>query len=177
MNIKFFLKAAGIEVSKKTNPNGSESYRVGDTYLRMVNGNPAISANERWAEPPENLKKHVVRVEVDSVIGISGLRRRSGLYRLGNAEGVAQFYPAENGSNDKTNVEVSAPTKEEALELWDKILDGLIAPDLDYEAPQVSIPTISHDRLIELETQAADMAMTLLETAMKQLNERVTPTS
>ncbi|HEC94251.1 MAG TPA: hypothetical protein ENI56_02695 [Candidatus Kaiserbacteria bacterium] len=173
MDIKFFLKADGLEMSKKTYRDGGESYRIGNTFVHIENGNPVISATGRWAEPLEYLRKHVMRVEINSLCSISGLRRRSGLYRLGTAEGVVEFFPANDRAQERTNVAVSAPTKEEAIALWDKILEGTIAPELDYQAVQVPIPSVDADRLARLETQAADMAMTLFEVAMKQLKERI----
>jgi len=44
---------------------------------------------------------------------------------------------AHDPSNVRSVVEVSAPTRDAALALWDEILAGRITPDDDYEAPQV----------------------------------------
>lgn len=173
MRIRFILDPEKATTEKLVGRNGHETHFIGDTMVYMTNGHPVLSVDDRWMDPSADLRDHVIRVEVDTVLARIGLRRRSGFYRLGTAEGVVEFIPAGNDSSDRSLVNVSAPTKDAALALWDAILEGSIAPELDYSAPQVSIPTFNVDRLARMEALAADIATILLEQAMQRLQDRI----
>lgn len=175
MRVQFYLDLEKAELRTQVGRNGHENYFVGDTALYMTNGHPVLSVDDRWTDPPERLRDRIARVEVDTVLARSDLDRRSGLYRLGNAEGVVQRIPAGGDQSVRSIINVSAPTKDEALALWDKILEGSIAPERDYAAPQVVVAAFDPDRLAQLEVQATAMAMTLLEQAMSKLQKSIQP--
>jgi len=149
---------------------GRERFQIGDTVIRVQQGLPVITANDRWAEIPVELRKHIVRVHIETKT--IEAYRRSGFYRLGDAEGTVECTMTDAGKFSSCKVEISAPTKEEALALWDAILTGNITPDADHEAVQVTIPTIDRDRFERLQAGAGEIAMKLVEDAMAELKER-----
>ncbi len=173
MRIQFILDPEKVQTKKQVGRNGHETNFIGDTMVYMTNGHPVLSVDDRWMDPPADLRDHVIRVKVDTVLARTGLCRRSGFYRLGTAEGSVEFIPADSGSSDRSLVNVSAPTKDAALALWDAILEGSIAPEIDYSSPQISIPTFNVDRLAKVEALAAEMATVLLEQAMLRLQDRI----
>ena len=115
----------------------------------------------------------IVRVEIDTVNYKEGIQRRAGVYRLDAAEATVEKTFSRGAW--LARVKVNASTRESALALWDRIMEGSIAPALDYEAAQVPTPTFDPDRLAKLEAQATNLAMMLLEQAMAKLQSRIVP--
>lgn len=149
-----------------------EFHKIGETSIHMDAGQPVLTIdNGRWKTPPADLADKIIQVSIKHVMFEYGLDRVPGLYRLGKAEGyVARTVQKEYGVG--IMAEVTAPTKEEALTLWDAILRGDIRPHEEHRGQQIE-PLIDDDTLQEVRHQAALLARKILKEEMLRLTEAV----
>jgi len=110
LRIQYFIDSTKVEVTTERRSDGKGVIcRIGDANVCIQAGQPVLSITDRWLEPPDHLVAHITRVAIDSIMVIDGLRRQSGLYRLGNAQGTVRCLDAHDPSNVRSVVEVSCP--------------------------------------------------------------------
>lgn len=169
MQITYFLPPNTPH--EKTERNGIPF--IGNTFLCWQDGHLAHKATDRFIDLPPDIASLVVRVVISTPLGIPEWRR-PGCYQIGNSNGEVENRYSTSGGH--SSVLVTAPTKVEALELYDAILDGTLNPVRDFTAQQVPPVYPNPDRLAALEAQAAELALSMIERAMGRLKGTLLPT-
>ncbi len=169
MYVNYHLDPTKVDVTV-IKSDRHDSYKIGNTSIYMDAGQPVLSINDgRWKMPSTDLADKVIRVSIKHVSFKYKLDRAQGLYKLGNAEGyVERTEQREYGVG--IMAEVTAPTKDEAISLWDAILRGDIRPFEEHHRAQIE-PLIDDETLQEVRKQAATLARKILKEEMQHLTE------
>lgn len=136
MKVKYLL-GNKVQPRKKNGSKNDAQYVKGVhvTYEMGYPGYPVVNFDNLQVGLPEDLQQHVVLVIIND--SCTGLMRKVGNYTHDGATGCVKNTYTERNNVTGCFIEVSAPTKEEALLLLNKIQKGDILPNIDYSVPQI----------------------------------------
>jgi hypothetical protein len=168
MYIRYYLDPKKVNVTVM-NDGKRDIHKVGNTHIYLDAGQPVLNIeNGRWKEPPADLADKVLRVTIAHVVYDYDVDRAPGLYKLGKAEGYVNRTVNQQGAG--IMAEVTAPTKEDAVALWDAILRGDIRPAEEHHKPQVD-RLLNDKTLMDVRHMAAGLARKILREEMARLIE------
>lgn len=168
MYVKYYLDPNKVEVTA-VNDGKRETFKIGNVNIHLDAGQPVLTIDYgRWKEPPAELSDKVLRVSIAHAVYDYDVDRAPGLYRLGRAQGYVKRTMNQQGAG--IMAEVTAPTKEEALALWDVILRGDIRPAEEHHRPQVN-RLLNDKTLADVRQLAAAHARKILLEEMGRLIE------